>query len=88
MTRRYILTGSVQGVGFRYFTQQAAARLNITGWVRNLPDGSVEAMAQGSEAAMKEFLQLLQQGPPWSRVESIQESEAEKQDFQLFTIER
>ena len=44
VARRYVITGRVQGVGFRYFTQDAALREGVTGWVRNLPDGRVEAL--------------------------------------------
>jgi acylphosphatase len=65
-----IIKGRVQGVGFRYFTQEAAQTLKLQGWVKNLPDGSVEALAEGPKAVLEDFLKRLHQGPPLSRVES------------------
>jgi acylphosphatase len=47
VARRYVIAGRVQGVGFRYFAEAAAARAGVHGWVRNLPDGSVEAFVEG-----------------------------------------
>ena len=70
--RRYIISGRVQGVGFRYFTQAAAARENVHGWVRNLPDGRVEASAEGETGAMERFEHALRHGPPGARVEQIE----------------
>ena len=52
VARRYVITGRVQGVGFRYFTQDAALREGFTGWVRNLPDGRVEALVEGEAEAV------------------------------------
>ena len=52
VARRYVITGRVQGVGFRYFTQDAALREGVTGWVRNLPDGRVEALVEGDAEAV------------------------------------
>jgi acylphosphatase len=61
----------VQGVGFRHFTYKTATHLQLTGWVRNLPDGTVEAVAEGPQAQVEEWLDALQQGPPASRVEGV-----------------
>jgi acylphosphatase len=61
----------VQGVGFRWFTQAAAARENIHGWVKNLPDGRVEAVAEGDADALERFERALRQGPPGARVEDL-----------------
>lgn len=72
---RMVLAGRVQGVGFRYFTRQAAERLGVAGWVRNLPNGDVEVRAAGSAAALEAFRRQLRQGPPGSRVDSLSESE-------------
>ena len=88
MTRRYLLSGRVQGVGFRYFTQRTATQLGVVGWVRNCPDGTVEAVAQGSEEALQAFREHLQQGPSWSRVHRIEENEEGPTTFAAFTIER
>lgn len=74
-TFRMVLAGRVQGVGFRYFTRQAAERLGVVGWVRNLPTGEVEVRAAGSAAALDAFRRQLRQGPPGSRVDSLSESE-------------
>lgn len=58
-----IISGRVQGVGFRYFVQENAYRLNLKGWVRNRRDGSVEVEAQGIPLILEQFVQSLQQGP-------------------------
>lgn len=57
------ISGLVQGVGFRFYIQRAAKQLRLTGYVRNEPDGSVLAEAQGLEAVLEEFQQQLQTGP-------------------------
>ncbi|MFH1537865.1 MAG: acylphosphatase [bacterium] len=68
---RAIIRGRVQGVGFRYFTARAARQLGITGGVRNLPDGTVEAEAAGSDPNLREFLAELHRGPSFSTVASV-----------------
>ena len=65
------IRGRVQGVGFRYFTQRQAVELNLTGWVRNQPDGSVELLAKGEVSALERLLQRLEAGPIGSRVDKI-----------------
>jgi acylphosphatase len=65
------IQGRVQAVGFRHFTLKAALRLGLTGWVRNLPDGGVEAVAEGTREQLDEWLAVLQEGPPASRVEGM-----------------
>jgi acylphosphatase len=72
VSRRYIISGRVQGVGFRYFTEAAAAREGIHGWVRNLPDGRVEACAEGDADAVDRFENKLRHGPPGARVEGVE----------------
>ena len=72
VARRYIISGRVQGVGFRWFTQTAAARENIHGWVRNLSDGRVEAAAEGDAEAIDRFEAALRHGPPGARVEHLE----------------
>jgi len=74
--RRYLIEGRVQGVGFRYFTRRTARRLGIAGYVRNLPDGSVEALARGSDADLEALERRLREGPPGASVESVGVSEA------------
>ena len=61
----------MQGVGFRYFAEAAAAREGVHGWVRNLPDGRVEAAAEGDADAIERFERALRHGPPGARVERV-----------------
>lgn len=70
MRRHYFITGRVQGVGFRQFTAHCAEELQLSGWVRNLPDGSVEAEAQGSLERLQSLEERLRQGPPLARVDN------------------
>jgi acylphosphatase len=72
VARRYLVSGRVQGVGFRYFIQSAAARENLHGWVRNLPDGRVSAAAEGEADAMERFESAMRRGPPGARVEQLE----------------
>lgn len=58
-----IIGGRVQGVGFRYFTQHKARELNISGWVRNTPDGKVEIEAEGDDQNMETFIDWMKIGP-------------------------
>lgn len=71
VTKHYLISGRVQGVGFRAFTQRTAAKLSLRGWVRNLLDGRVEAMAQGSGATLATFESQLREGPPHGRVDEV-----------------
>ena len=75
MRRRYLIGGRVQGVGFRYFAQRSAARLGITGWVRNLPDGRVEMEAQGSPESLISLEAALRQGPRTAMVTEFEHTE-------------
>ncbi len=74
--KRFLVTGFVQGVGFRYFTQDAAERLHLSGYVRNLRDGRVEAYAIGTGEQLADFRAALEQGPRFSRVTEVQEEPA------------
>ena len=67
-----IVTGRVQGVSFRYYTQVYATQLGLTGWVKNLPDGSVAVWAEGPHADLEKLHQWLQHGPPAARVQQVQ----------------
>ena len=66
------VTGLVQGVGFRYWTRSVAARLMITGHVRNMADRSVEITATGSAGVLEEFLRIVKQGPSGALVERLE----------------
>lgn len=70
--RRYLVSGTVQGVGYRWFVRRAAADLGVVGWVRNLPDGSVEAEAAGSPEALAAFEARLREGPPGAAVRTVE----------------
>jgi acylphosphatase len=72
--RRWIVSGRVQGVGFRHHVWTAAQRLSVVGDVRNLPDGRVAIRARGRAAALEELLAAVRRGPRWGQVEAIEES--------------
>ncbi|KAB6796137.1 acylphosphatase [Bifidobacterium longum] len=69
--KHIVVTGLVQGVGFRYFTVTQARRLGVQGWVRNCRDGSVELEAQGSSDAVQALVEQLAIGPLWSEVSHV-----------------
>jgi len=66
-----IVSGLVQGVGFRYFARASALRTGVVGWVRNASDGTVEAYAEGTEDRLKQFIQALHRGPTYSQVSDV-----------------
>jgi len=70
-----IVEGRVQGVFFRAFTRDAALNLGLSGWVRNRPNGSVEAIVEGEETAVEKMLQWFNQGSPNSIVEKVYATE-------------
>ena len=71
IARRFVISGRVQGVGFRWFTKDVASREGVTGYVRNLPDGRVEALVEGDTDAVTRVERLLRQGPPGARVQTV-----------------
>ncbi|MFY9609966.1 MAG: acylphosphatase [Blastocatellia bacterium] len=75
IARQFVIRGRVQGVGFRYFAIRAARGLGIVGTVRNMPDGSVEAIAEGETKAIARFRRDLERGPSYSHVTAVEESE-------------
>ena len=81
------ISGTVQGVGFRYFVRSNAKKLGITGWVRNVEDGGVEAVFQGDKVIIEEMMALCKQGPVLSAVKQIGcEWEEQEESLQDFTI--
>ncbi len=70
---RWIVSGRVQGVSYHYFTQEIARQLELTGWVKNLPDGTVEVQVAGDSAVLDRFQQQLQEGPRFASVDGIAE---------------
>ena len=75
MSRSFLVSGTVQGVGFRYFARREAGRIGLTGWVRNLRDGRVEALACGNAAQLEEFEQALRRGPAGASVTDVHVSD-------------
>ncbi len=86
-TRRYVVTGRVQGVGFRWFVEREAAQLEMKGWVRNREDGSVEVMATGTPEQQRSLRAKLRQGPRAARVDMVQESSAPYLEAHSFRIQ-
>ena len=86
---RINVTGRVQGVGFRYSTQQKASRIGLTGWVRNERDGSVEILCEGSARQIADLLDWLEAGgPSYSRIDRIEHYPAGPQGvFSRFSVE-
>ncbi len=66
--KRFLVMGTVQGVGFRHSAARVASKLGLTGWVRNLPDGAVEVHAQGERVAVEKMEEWLRKGPATSTV--------------------
>jgi acylphosphatase len=84
-----LVSGRVQGVFFRMHARQWAEGLGLKGWVKNLPDGSVEAVAEGEEKVLLEFLELLKQGPPSAQVEKAEVKwEKCRKEFAGFEVRR
>jgi acylphosphatase len=69
---RYHVHGRVQGVGYRYFVMREADRLGVTGYARNLPDGRVEVVAEGPDAALAELEEVLRRGPSFAAVDGVE----------------
>jgi len=70
---RLLVSGRVQGVGFRWFVREAARQHRLAGWVRNRPDGSVELEASGEDTGFRQFIETIRQGPPGARVDDVRE---------------
>ena len=72
LRHRWRFTGTVQGVGFRYYARAAALHLGLTGWVANNWDGSVTLEAQGDRAALDALVPLIERTNRWARIENIE----------------
>ena len=82
-----VVSGRVQGVAFRYYTQRWASSLSLTGWVRNRPDGKVEAVAEGEEVGIQDLIRRMKEGPPMAQVDDMDvEWQSHLGDFEDFQV--
>jgi acylphosphatase len=89
VARQYFISGEVQGVGFRFFAQRVAARHQVVGYVRNLADGRVEVLAEGTPEGIEGFKHDLAAGPQHALVENVEELNLEPSGhFLTFRVER
>ena len=88
IARSVRVSGRVQGVSFRVWTQEQAERLGIAGWVRNLPDSSVEAHLEGEEGKVNWLIDLIGDGPPSARVANVRVQDAEVENLSGFEVRR
>jgi len=85
ITHRLVIRGRVQGVGYRASMVEQARRLDVRGWVRNRRDGSVEALAQGADDAVRALIDWAHQGPPAARVDEVRVSQESAEPLAAFT---
>ena len=85
MAKHLLISGRVQGVGFRYAVAEEAQRLGVTGWVRNRGDGTVEAVVDGPTDAVDAFVAWARRGPPAARVTGVQISDS-TETFERFDL--
>ena len=84
--RRFLISGRVQGVGYRYFAEQSAHVTGVTGWAQNLDDGRVEVHANGTPEQLDDFEGRLRKGPRFADVRSVESSDAPMLKLSGFTI--
>ena len=82
------VTGRVQGVFFRGWTVEQARELEVVGWIRNCPDGSVEARLTGDVPAVTQLIELMRRGPPGAQVTRLEVTKAAPQASEEFTVRR
>ncbi len=88
IAKTYVISGRVQGVGFRFFAERVANQLGICGYVKNRWDGTVETYAIGTEESLEEFKRHLAEGPRSARVTNIDETDEEvRKEYSMFHIE-
>jgi len=86
--KHLLISGRVQGVGFRYFTRKNAQKIGVSGFVKNLPDGDVEVAFRGSPGQIQHMENLITNGPPGSKVNKIEELEPTGEEFTEFSVRR
>lgn len=83
-----LISGRVQGVGYRFSTQDMAKLYSLTGWVKNLPDGRVETVLEGDREAVQAMIQWCHKGPPHAQVEEVTVQYEPPQGLKAFEIQR
>lgn len=86
--RHVIVSGRVQGVGFRWYAREKGQELGLAGWVRNLPDGRVECWLEGEEGAVEAMVAWLEKGPPSAQVKSVEVIERTFEGLKAFDVRR
>jgi acylphosphatase len=84
--KHIFISGRVQGVGFRAFTRKEASSRGITGWVKNLADGRVEIKIQGEREDIKDMIRRIKEGPSFARVNDVEVSDEEIENFDRFEV--
>ncbi len=84
--RRFLISGRVQGVGYRYFAERSAQATGVTGWARNLDDGRVEVHANGTADQLDDFEARLRQGPRFADVRSVEATDVAVLELSGFHI--
>jgi acylphosphatase len=88
MTRSYLVSGRVQGIGFREWVRRTARAQGVRGWVRNREDGRVEAVATAQADVLERFERMLRDGSAISRIESVESSDVDETPFSDFEVRR
>ncbi len=86
VARRIRVSGDVQGVFYRVWTQDQAKSLAVTGWVRNTSDGGVKAHVEGDEAAVEQLIERMRAGPPGAQVEAVEATESPVEGLERFEV--
>ena len=84
--RHVLVSGRVQGVGFRWYARETAERLGLGGWVKNLTDGRVELLLEGREPAVEAMLVWLERGPPAAHVKNLEVVERASEGLTTFSV--
>ena len=88
IAKHAVVRGIVQGVAFRWYAKERARELGLAGWIRNLPDGRVEASFEGEKPAVDDFADWLRHGPPAARVEGVELEEEKPSGAARFEVRR
>jgi acylphosphatase len=88
IAKHAVVRGIVQGVAFRWYAKERARELGLAGWIKNLPDGCVEARFEGPQAAVDSFVEWLRHGPPAAHVEGMELEEDALSGAQRFEVRR